>query len=473
MSRNIREVPLRHSLGLKLVLAFILVSVTGVALATLSSRWAAHSAFKQLLLGRARREYIARATAYYEQRGSWDGIVSVMHADTRAGQPQPRPGTKPQQGQAPPLAFALLDAAGRVVVPGGPFQRTTQVPPRVIAQSVPIRVDGDIVGRVVTSGEPPTMDPLEAWYVRRTNRVSLLAALGATAVALTLGALLASGLTNPLRRLTHAAHAMADGELSQNVPVDSQDELGELARAFNHMSADLSQAMAARRQMTADIAHDLRTPLTVISGYLEALRDGDLKPTQPRFEMMYDEAQSLLRLVEDLRMLSLADAGRLTLNRVPIAPGTLLERLKATYQHAADQASVGLTLDAAPDLPVIRVDVDRMMQVLGNLMSNALRYTAAGGQIRLQARRGRTEASDGEPKRVEITVADTGSGIPADALPHIFDRFYRVDEARAQQADESGLGLAIVRSIVEAHGGRIDVASEVGVGTTFTISLPT
>jgi signal transduction histidine kinase len=266
---------------------------------------------------------------------------------------------------------------------------------------------------------------------------------------------------------------MADGELSQNVPVDSQDELGELARAFNHMSADLSQAMAARRQMTADIAHDLRTPLTVVSGYLEALRDGDLKPTQPRFEMMYDEAQSLLRLVEDLRMLSLADAGRLTLNRVPIAPGTLLERLKATYQHAADQASVGLTLDAAPDLPAIRVDVDRMMQVLGNLMSNALRYTAAGGQIRLQARRGRTEASDGEPKRVEITVADTGSGIPADAIPHIFDRFYRVDEARAQQADESGLGLAIVRSIVEAHGGRIDVASEVGVGTTFTISLPT
>jgi two-component system sensor histidine kinase BaeS len=256
---------------------------------------------------------------------------------------------------------------------------------------------------------------------------------------------------------------MARGELEQQVPIRSQDELGELAASFNRMSADLARANELRRQMTADIAHDLRTPLTVISGYLESLRDGVLKPSPTRFEVMYDEAQHLKRLVEDLRTLSLAEAGELTLNRQLVAPQALLERTAAAYRHLAEQQNIALQVKADPALPEIRVDPERMAQVLGNLVSNALRHTPDGGQIVLSAQH---QAGD-----VQLMVQDSGEGIAPQALPRIFDRFYRGDEARQAHEGESGLGLAIAKSIVQLHGGTISVESTLGEWTTFVISL--
>jgi signal transduction histidine kinase len=216
--------------------------------------------------------------------------------------------------------------------------------------------------------------------------------------------------------------------------------------------------------MTADIAHDLRTPLTVLSGYIESLRDGVLEPTRARFDTMYTEAQHLQRLVEDLRTLSLADAGELPLNQQPTAPKDLLKRLKATYLHAAGQAGVALEVQADPNLPELDIDPDRMAQVLGNLVSNALRYTPEGGRIVLAA-----HSRDGA---VTLLVQDTGQGISPEALPRVFERFYRGDPARQQKEGESGLGLAIARSIVEAHGGTIAAHSELGRGTVFVIELP-
>jgi signal transduction histidine kinase len=257
---------------------------------------------------------------------------------------------------------------------------------------------------------------------------------------------------------------MSRGELEQQVPVRSADELGMLTQAFNQMSADLTRSNALRRQMTADIAHDLRTPLTVITGYIEALRDGVLKPTADRFEAMHAEAQQLKRLVDDLRTLSLADAGELPLARQAIAPRTLLERLAAAFNHRAEQGSITLAVAADAALPAVNVDIERMVQVLENLVSNALRHTPAGGQIILSAR---TAAG-----ATQLIVQDTGEGIPADVLPHIFDRFYRGDVSRSEQGSESGLGLAIAKSIVEAHGGTITAASTLGHGTTFTVTIP-
>jgi signal transduction histidine kinase len=179
---------------------------------------------------------------------------------------------------------------------------------------------------------------------------------------------------------------------------------------------------------------------------------------------MYVEAQHLQRLVEDLRTLSMADAGELPLNRQPTAPEDLLRRLKATYLHAAGQAGIALEVQADPNLPDLDIDPDRMAQVLGNLVSNALRYTPEGGRIVLAA-----HARNGA---VTLLVRDTGHGISPEALPRVFDRFYRGDTARQQQAGESGLGLAIARSIVEAHGGTIAAESELGRGTVFVIELP-
>jgi signal transduction histidine kinase len=256
---------------------------------------------------------------------------------------------------------------------------------------------------------------------------------------------------------------VAKGDLKQHVPVTSRDELGELAVAFNQMSADLDRLNQSRRQMTADIAHDLRSPLTVIGGYVESMRNGVLKPTPERLNTIHAEVQHLQRLVEDLRTLSQADAGELTLNCEPITPLALLERMAKSYGHLAAQKKVTLEVQADPALPEIRLDPDRMAQVFGNLITNSLRYTPEGGEIIL--------AAGQEANLLVFCVQDKGQGIPAGALPHIFDRFYRADPARAQ-GDESGLGLAIARSIVEAHGGSISAESEVGKGTRVKIVFP-
>jgi two-component system sensor histidine kinase BaeS len=465
-----------RSLTLKLVLAFLIVSVTGAALVAAFARWATFKEFDLLVLDQAQNNFVAEASAYYQAYGSWIGVAEYFRRPAPAPaplpQPQPRYGDRPEP-QPPPLSFTLVDQDGRVLVPAGPYRVGERVPAAKMRQGVEVEVEGQVVGTVITTGQPPALDPQEERYLARTNQALLYGALAATAIALFLGVFLARTLTHPLRELTIAIRAMAQGKLGQKVVVRSRDELGELAMAFNQMSADLARANKVRRQMTADIAHDLRTPLTVITGYIESLRDGVLKPSPARLDAMYDEAQHLQRLVEDLRMLSLADAGELPLNRQPVSPRALLERLAAAYRHQAERQNIALHVRPArraePDLPEIaerqiNVDPERMMQMLGNLVSNALRYTPEGGQISL----GATQRGDD----VLLTVQDNGAGIAAEALPHIFERFYRGDPSRQQQNGESGLGLAIAKSIVEAHGGKISAQSTFGEGTTFTILLP-
>jgi signal transduction histidine kinase len=276
--------------------------------------------------------------------------------------------------------------------------------------------------------------------------------------------LLARTLTQPLRSLTQATHRMAGGDLEQVVPVNSADELGELAAAFNQMSQALARANTARRQMAADVAHELRTPLTVIAGYIEAMRDGVLAPTPERLSVIYGEMEHLQHLVGDLRTLSQADAGELKLNLQPVPTRDLLQQTSAAFAHQAEQKGVRLELSVADDVPALLADEIRMAQVLDNLLTNALRYTPSGGRIVLGA------AEHGG--RVVLTVRDTGLGIAPEALPLIFDRFYRAAPSRAASAGESGLGLAIAKALVEAHGGALTVASAVGAGSTFRIELP-
>jgi len=283
-------------------------------------------------------------------------------------------------------------------------------------------------------------------------------------VALVLGGILAYTLTRSLRELTAATQALARGELGHQVKVRSQDELGALARSFNQMSSELQRSNDLRRRMTADIAHDLRTPLSVILGYAEALSDSKLVASPEIFDVMHTEAQHLSRLIDDLKMLSLVDAGELPLTRQPMAPGELLRRTAIAHQVQADNKGISIKVEAAPDMLLIEVDVERMAQVLGNLMSNALRYTPSGGEINLSVHK--------QNDTVIMRIADNGKGIAEEDLPYIFERSFRGDKARDLQNGETGLGLAIAKSLVEAHGGTISVASALGGGTTFIISLP-
>ena len=453
-----------RSITTKLILAFLLVSVTGAALASGIAYWQTVNQFKQLVFDQARDKFIADATFYYQVNGTWNGVLDYFRLRDTAPRPNnpPLPGPATGQQNPQPFVFLLADADGRVVIPAGPHRLGDRLPAAAIAGGMPVEVNGQRVGTVLVIGSPPPLGTLEQQYLARTNLALLYAALGAAAVALVLGIVLARTLTHPLRDLTTAIHAMARGDLKQHVHVKSKDELGELADAFNQMSADLDRLSQSRRQMTADIAHDLRTPLTVIGGYAESMRDGVLQPTPERFDAIHTEVQHLQRLVEDLRTLSQAEAKELSLNREPVSPSALLERMAQSYRPLAAKQEINLKTETESGLPDLHADPDRLAQVFGNLISNSLRHTPQGGEIVLFAR--------GEEKAIVLGVQDNGSGIAAELLPHVFERFRRGDPSR--QDGGSGLGLAIAKAIVELHGGTISAENNPDKGTTVKIRFP-
>jgi signal transduction histidine kinase len=329
----------------------------------------------------------------------------------------------------------------------------------------PIVVNGQTVGTLLaTTGDLSGHSEFEQRFLETVNRAVVWAVLLVAAAALLAAVLLSQQLVAPLRQLTAAAEAMSSGDLSQRVDVRTGDEVGDLALAFNRMAGDLQVAEVQRRQMTADIAHELRNPLSVIRGNLEAIFDGIYPADIEHLTPIYEETLLLQRLVEDLRLLSLADAGQLELIRSDVDVEQLLSGVAESAQAVAQDRGITLHVETPEEPLVVDGDADRLRQVVGNLVSNALRYTPAGGAVTLSARRA--------DHRVRFAVTDTGPGIPAEDLSHVFDRFYRGDAARDRTSGGSGLGLAIARALVEAHGGTIEIESTVGQGATFLVELP-
>jgi two-component system OmpR family sensor kinase/two-component system sensor histidine kinase BaeS len=275
---------------------------------------------------------------------------------------------------------------------------------------------------------------------------------------------------------------MARGKLDERVPIAGATEVADVARAFNEMASGLQQAEQLRRNMVADVAHELRTPLTVIQGNLRALLDDVYPLDKAEITTIYDETVMLSRLIGDLRELAQAEAGQLALAPHPIDVAPLVEAAVAPFAAQAAEQEVVLTVDVPRDMPPMQADPDRVRQVMHNLLANALRHTPAGGTITLCARtevRGlRTEVPERQASALSpqssvlITVADTGTGIAADDLAHIFDRFWRANRSRSRDHGGSGLGLAIARQLVEAQGGQIGVESAVGQGSQFWFTLP-
>ena len=445
-----------RSLVFKLSLAFLLVSLVGIALVAFFAGRVSSSEFNTFAEAQSDSALMTQLVNYYEATGSWDNLDRIGIG-----------GVGPENGRS--RQFLVADTQGNVVLGGLTQQVGDRVPRGWLNQGVPIEVDGQTVGLVVFSetrmrGGGMMQQPPRTDFTTRVNRAIFLAALGATAVSLLIGVVLARSLTRPLQEITQATQAVAQGNLAQQVPIRSDDELGQLATAFNQMSADLAQSRDLRRQMTADIAHDLRTPLSLILGHAEALSDGVLPPTPETFDVIHDEARRLNRLVEDLRLLSLAEAGELPLAQRLVPPQSLLERAVVAHAPAAQQKRIALGFDALSNLPDVLVDPDRMAQVLDNLVGNALRYTPENGRIQLKARLVGTA--------VQLQVEDSGPGMDAAELAHVFDRFYRGDKSRQRHDGGSGLGLAIARSIVGGHNGRIWAESAPGQGATFIIELP-
>ncbi len=344
--------------------------------------------------------------------------------------------------------FTISPQGGRIPSEMLPGTRDQQV-----AQEVIDELDSILI-------EPPLTD-LETSF----RRSLVIAGLAAMAAGLIFVTFFTRQALSPVRGLNTAARKLGSGDLTYRVPEDRYDEIGELANTFNEMATDLESAELHRKRMTADIAHELRTPLTNIQGYLEAILDGVVKPDAETISSLHSQTVHLSRLVDDLRLLSVAEAGALRLETTPDSLQAVIRETAVSFEPRAGELGIKLEVSAPDDLPRVNLDRTRMRQVIANLIENAFQHTPREGTVSVVAEQ------EG-PASVAFRVSDTGAGIPPEELDRIFDQFYRVDPSRNRATGGVGLGLTIVKRLVEAHGGRLNVSSTPGEGTSFKVVLP-
>ncbi len=322
------------------------------------------------------------------------------------------------------------------------------------------------VSTLSLAGQGPAnmLDPVPSRISAEVNRSLLWAGIGAAALGTLLVWLLSRRTLAPLQSLGDAARRLGRGDLSQRAEAAGPKEIRDLAINFNAMAAELEEAESLRRNMTADIAHELRTPLSNIQGYLEAIKDGLLEPSPETIDNIHGQALHLSRLVEDLRLLAQVEAGALQLQLSPVRIESLLHSSVEGMRPRAEAKGVKMTASEELSRPIMDLDGTRISQVIGNLLENAIAHTPEGGSVEVTARSLETG--------IEVSVSDTGMGITPDDLPRVFDRFYRADPSRVRTTGGAGLGLTIARRLVEAHGGTIEVESEPGRGSHFTVRIP-
>jgi two-component system OmpR family sensor kinase/two-component system sensor histidine kinase BaeS len=448
-----------NKLWLRLALAFLLISALSVgAVAFFANRQVEAQFQRYVVMSRVTEQGLdASLAAYYAQAGTWDGVEGVLN-EARPGR-----GFGGMGGMMGRAEILVADAQGRIVAPASQAGTTLTAAERDIA--VPVRVEGQIAGYVLMQ-TPANMQFTAAAqaFLAQINQSLLLAALIAAIAGALLGVVIARGVSKPLSALAAAARRVEQGKLNERVPVTGSEEVANLATAFNEMTGALQHNEQLRRNMAADIAHELRTPLTVMQGNLRAILDDVYPLSKHEVALIYDETITLSRLVSDLRDVSLAEAGQLSLKLVsqPIAPQ--IERAVQHWRELYESKGVALEVTLADALPAVQIDQDRLAQVLNNLLANALRHTPAHGRVAIVATH--------EGAVVRVTLRDSGAGISPDDAPHVFDRFWRTDESRSRESGGSGLGLAIARQVVEAMHGQIGVKRENGAGACFWFTLP-
>jgi signal transduction histidine kinase len=412
------------------------------------------------------RRVEAELSNYYHQQGSWEGVQPFVA----------------QWGNLYGRRIILTDNNGTVVADseeellGETYVDETSGIPMALPSGIPMPPlfeipmsppsETDIIGVLYVN--PATSSEIDVASLHivygAIGRFFIWGGLVAIAIALLLTFVLSRRILAPVKALTNAARRLGKGDFSQRVRVRDKGEVGELAQSFNSMASDLERAEQLRRNMVADAAHELRTPLSNIRGYLEAIRDDVKKPDAGTIRSLDEEALSLSRLVDDLQELSLADAGKLKLSCRKENISKLINEAVAALQPQAAAKGLVLAVDLPEKLPLVNIDSHRIKQVLRNLLENAVAHTSQGGSITVEAWQ--------QGSQIKVSVVDTGEGIPPKDLPNIFERFYRVDKSRARATGGSGLGLTIAKRLVEAHGGRIEVQSKLRKGSRFTFTLP-
>ncbi len=374
------------------------------------------------------------------------------------------------------LRVTTFDTEGNVVADSNP-PYTSNTPEREGrlkgADVLPLVSHGEVVGSITASsdfavetepGQFPFSGPDASRIARHVDRYLLWAGIGVALLGTALVWILARRTLAPVQRLGATARLLGRGDLSQRAEVAGPTEIRQLAHSFNSMAAELEEAESRRRSLTADIAHELRTPTSNIQGYMEAIKDGVFQPTPETVDTIHEQSLLLSRLVDDLRLLAQVDGGELELQRTRTRLEELVQSCVDALRPRAEAKGVALGVEVAETLPELDLDPTRITQAVGNLLDNAVTHTPEGGSV--------TVSAHALADTVEVEVADTGPGIAPDDLQRVFDRFYRADPSRSRSTGGTGLGLTIARRLVEAHGGSIESESVVGQGSRFTIRLP-
>ena len=445
---------MRSSLRTKFILSFIVVALISIVVITLALRQSSSDRLLELVIDQQTAAMQEDALAYYAENGTWVGFLKYMGEEM--GRPDVFREVNPNQiddmrydGDFPKDAralIALVDLDHRLIIPAFGLTVGDVLPEEYIQDEIALELDGEAVAYLIPDKNMKfKLNAEEEIFLQRTNETLLIAAGLGVVGAVLMGLFLSSILLKPIRNLMQASKSLAEGDLEKSVPVTSKDELGQLSEAFNKMSADLRVADLQRKQMTADITHDLGTPLQVIAGYIEMAEVDPKGLTPHRLDVINSEIEHLRRLLRDLNMLSQADAKELAVEMQPVEVARLVEQVYQTNLPNTEQAEVN---------PVIE-----------NFLDKALRYTEEDGHIWLAVKQNQVA--------IHFSVKDDGAGIPKDNLPYIFDRFYRGDKSRTGRSGKSGLGLAISKALVQAQGGTITADSDgLGKGAAITISVP-
>lgn len=458
-----------------LVLVIVVALITAVALIGRST----DNVYRSYVTGfrhQQLQQAAELASQNYAATGSWaaaqaeidrlNGVTGSDELMSGHGQGRGRQqGTQTAGGMRAPEFILVHPESGALLLGDG------RVDAQALAQAAPVFVDGIELALVASVIPVDTVDQAEQALLDQVQRAILWSAAAAGLVALLLGALLISSILRPLRELEAGVAQVAAGDLGVRVNVRSQDEIGQLAANFNRMAVNLQEQEAVRQRMVADIAHELRTPLSVIQGSLQAILDGVYPLEMDEVHSLHDETMLLSRLVSDLHELAQAEAGQLPLTRQPIPVDTVLSQMATRFRALADQRTISISTNPPTAPLIVDADPDRLQQILHNLLGNAIRHTPDGGEIELGAM-----AAGGN---VRFWVQNSGDGIPPAQIPYIFDRFYQGDASRAHQAapatsqtSEAGLGLAIVKALVLANDGAVGVESVAGEYARFWFELP-
>jgi two-component system, OmpR family, sensor histidine kinase BaeS len=401
--------------------------------------------------------------AYYHESGSWDNVQELFFdTDSRTGQGHGMMMRRMIENMSLSSDdLLLLDMNGEVIGDSSGTRIGTNGND-LTGKQITLKVNNAKIGILVLHQRQ--LQNLEKEFIQSSNGAILISGLFAAMVALLSSLFIARKISKPLNRLMTSIKRIGDGQKVSEINISTSGEFYELSEAFNDMIRKLDRNEEIRRSLVADVAHELRTPLAILQGKLESIQEGVISPSEEIVLELTDEVYRLSRLVKDLQQLSLAEAGKLKLNLVPVNLHELIDKVCHHFLWLAEEKGITLRHNKIPNDISLLVDADRMTQVFVNLIGNALRHTPSHGKVEVSGQQ--------QGASLFIQVADTGQGIPDEVLPHVFDRFYKGDSSRSRSESGTGLGLSIAKGFIEAHGGAITVESQVGSGTVFTIILP-